>query len=127
MALVGFAIYYYYGRAALSNSVDWLRINQAQTAAFMVVKLFHCGFLISARSVMRSVFTFSPFSNKWVITGIAVTIITQLMITYIPFLNGIFRTTPFPKEWWPMILLCFFPGLISLELEKFFWRHLKRE
>ena len=127
MALVGFAIYYYYGRVALSNSVDWLRITQAQTAAFMAVKLFHCGFLISARSVMRSVFTFSPFSNKWVITGIAVAIITQLMITYIPFLNGIFRTTPFPKEWWPMILLCFFPGLISLELEKFFWRHLKRE
>lgn len=125
MSLVGFAIYYYFGKTALSNSVDWLRITQAQTATFMAVKLFHCGFLISARSVMKSVFTFNPFSNKWVLGGIILTIITQLMITYIPFLNSIFRTTPFPKEWWPLILPCFFPGLISLELGKFFWRRSK--
>ena len=122
MALTGFAIYYYFGAAGMSNSVDWLRITQAQTAVFMAVKLEHCGFLISARSVMKHIWEFNPFSNKWVLGGIAITIVAQLMITYLPPLNALFRTTPFPVEWWPVIALCWLPGLFSIELEKFFWR-----
>ena len=119
MALTGFAIYYYYGMPAISGSVDALRITQAQTAAFMAVKLLHCGFLVTARSITKSAFTFNPFSNKWVLWGIAVTIITQLMITYIPAVNVIFRTAPFPAEWWPLIILALFPGFLVVELEKF--------
>ncbi|MFC1901731.1 cation-translocating P-type ATPase [Chloroflexota bacterium] len=125
MALVGFAIYYYYGVTALSGpAVDELRITQAQTAAFMGVKLLHIGFLVSARSIMRSAFTFNPFSNKWVLLGIAITIITQLMITYIPPIQVVFRTAAFPAEWWPIIILSIFPGFIFLEVEKFLRRHL---
>ena len=119
MAITGFAIYYYYGMPALSGSVDALRITQAQTAAFMAVKLLHIGFLVTARSITKSAFTFSPFSNKWVLIGIAVTIITQLMITYVPFVQVIFRTAAFPAEWWPLIILALFPGFLVVELEKF--------
>jgi len=128
MAAVGFAIYYYYGSAAASDPVDELRLTQAQTAAFMGVKLLHIGLLVTARSVMESAFTFNPFSNKWVLIGIALTIITQLMITYLPFLNTLFRTEPFPMEWWPVIILALFPGFIVFEIDKFLRKRLgKRE
>ena len=124
MALTGFAIYYYYGMPAISGSVDALRLTQAQTAAFMAVKLLHIGFIFTARSIMKSAFTFSPFSNKWVLIGIAATIVTQLMITYVPFVQAIFRTAAFPTEWWPLIILAIFPGFLVVELEKLLRRRL---
>jgi len=125
MALTGFAIYYYYGQTAFSGSVvNELRITQAQTAAFLGVQMLHMGFLLTARSIMKSAFTFNPFSNKWVLAGIAITVTTQLMITYLPPVQAVFRTATFPAEWWLFILLALFPGFIVIELDKFFrkWR-----
>ena len=124
MAAVAFAIYYCYGLSAASSPVDELRLTQAQTAAFMAIKLLHVGFLVTARSLMESAFTFNPFSNRWVLIGIALTIITQLMITYLPFLNTLFRTEPFPVEWWPVIILALFPGFIVVEIDKFLRKRL---
>ena len=124
MAAAGFIIYWIYGHLAISGSVDELVLTQAQTAAFMAVKLLHVGFLVTARSIMKSAFTFNPFSNKWVLWGIAITIITQLMITYVPFINVIFRTAPFPVEWWPVVILALFPGFLVVELEKFLRKRL---
>ncbi|MFC1904970.1 cation-translocating P-type ATPase [Chloroflexota bacterium] len=126
MAATGFAIYWLYGSLAISSSVDELILTQAQTAAFMAVKLLHVGFLVTARSIMGSAFSFSPFSNKWVLWGIGLTIITQLMITYMPFFNVIFRTAPFPAEWWPIVFLSLFPGFLIVELEKFIRRRLSK-
>jgi len=121
MAASGFIVYWIYGHLAFethTSNMD-LVLTQAQTAAFMAVKLLHIGFIFTARSVMKSAFTFNPFSNKWVLIGVAVTIITQLMITYIPVVNAIFRTAAFPAEWWPLIILALFPGFLIVELEKF--------
>jgi len=126
MALTGFAIYYYYGMPAISGSVDALRLTQAQTAAFISVMLVHVGFIITARSITESAFTFSPFSNKWVLMGIAITIVTDLMIVYVPFLNVLFRTAPFPTEWWSLIILALLPGFLVVELEKFLKKQFKR-
>ena len=118
MAITGFAVYYYFGNPAISGSTDALRLTQAQTAAFFGVKLLHLGFLVTARSVTKSAFTFNPFSNKWVLLGMGLTIITQLMITYVPFFQALFRTVAFPHSWWPIIILALFPGFIIVEIEK---------
>src|SRR3989338_2838830 len=118
MAITGFAIYYYFGNPAISGSTDTLQLTQAQTAAFFGVKLLHLGFLVTARSVTKSAFTFSPFSNKWVLLGMALTIVTQIMITYVPFFQALFRTAAFPNGWWPIIILALFPGFIVIEVEK---------
>ena len=127
MAISGFVIYWIYGHLAMSGSVgDELMLTQAQTAAFMGVKLLHMGFVVTARSVMKSAFTFNPFSNKWVLAGIALTLITQLMITYVPAANVMFRTAPFPVQWWPVVILALFPGFLVVELEKWIRRHFSK-
>jgi len=126
MAITGFAIYHYFGNSAISGSVDTLRLTQAQTAAFFGVKLLHLGFLITARSITESAFTFSPFSNRWVIFGMGLTVITQLVITYIPFFQTLFRTAAFPNQWWPVIILALFPGFIVTEIEKFLRRKFEK-
>ncbi|MBM3142359.1 MAG: HAD-IC family P-type ATPase [Chloroflexi bacterium] len=119
MAAWGFLVYHVFGAPALSSPVDTLRITQAQTAAFMAVIWVHLGYILTARSVMRSAFTFSPFSNKWILAGMAITLVCQLAITYVPAFQSLFRTAAFPTEWWLLIVLGFVPGFFIVELEKF--------
>ena len=124
IAIPGFAIYYHFGSpAVVAGSVaDPLLLTQAQTAAFWAVLLVHFGFVMSARSVHQSAFTFSPFSNKWLLLGIAISILTRLLPTFIPMFSALFRTAAFPVEWWLLILPCLFPGFIVLELDKWIRR-----
>ena len=120
IAATGFFIYYYFGSPAVSAGAisDPLLLTQAQTAAFWAVVMVHIGFVISARSVFDSAFTFSPFSNRWLLLGIAVTIGARLLITFSPAVEGVFRIAPFPAEWWLLIIPCVLPGFIALELAK---------
>jgi len=90
----------------------------------MTVVFVHVGYIFTARSTFGSAFTFSPFSNKWVLGGVAITIIIDLMIVYAPFMNTIFRTTAFPAEWWPYIMLGIPIGFFIPELEKLVRRQL---
>ena len=116
MALTAFAIYYHFGGF---NSSSMPHIVQAQTATFVAVILFHLGYLISARSIYDSAFTFSPFSNRWVLFGIGITLLNVLLITYIPPLQAIFRTAAFPVDWWRVIILALLPGFFGIETEKY--------
>ncbi len=120
MAIAGFAVYYYYGMPAIDGELvvypDLL--TQAQTAAFTTVILVHLCYLMTARSVTDSAFTFSPFSNRWLLAGIVITIVVQLAIVYHPIGNAILGTKPLPLDWWgPMILLAL-PGFFVIEIEK---------
>jgi calcium-translocating P-type ATPase len=121
IALPGFGLYYYFGHAAVNDAgviVDALLLTQAQTAAFWGILLAHFGYLVSARSVLRSAFSFSPFSNPWLLAGIALSILIRMVPTAIPEAAALFRTAPFPTEWWPLILLCVFPSFIAIETDK---------
>ncbi|MFC1995431.1 cation-translocating P-type ATPase [Chloroflexota bacterium] len=128
MAATAFAIYYYFAAPAISGGVvvDPLRLAQAQSAAFMSVVMVHIGFVVTARSVFASAFTFNPFSNKWILWGIVVTIITDLLIVYVPALQSVFRTAALPLEWWSIIALALIPGFLAVELEKFLRKRLRK-
>jgi potassium/sodium efflux P-type ATPase len=133
MAAAGFVIYWTFGHLALPPGItadtvltpaQGLALTQAQTAALMTVVFVHVGYIFTARSTFGSAFTFSPFSNKWVLGGVAITIIIDLMIVYAPFMNTIFRTAAFPAEWWPYIMLGIPIGFFIPELEKLVRRQL---
>jgi Ca2+-transporting ATPase len=135
MAAAGFMIYWTFGHMALPLGVTVdtvltqaqnLALTQAQTAALMTVVFVHVGYVMTARSTFESAFTFSPFSNKWVLGGVALTIIIDLMIVYVPFMNTIFRTTAFPASWWLWILIGLPVGFFIPELEKLVRRRLRK-
>lgn len=119
MAGAGLSIFYLYGINALSIPVNELMIKQAQTAAFATVILVHVFYLITARSIYDSAFTFSPLSNKWSLIGIVVVLLSLMMIIYLEPLEFIFRTAAFPIEWWVPIILFALPGFFLIEIEKF--------
>ncbi|HBM85953.1 MAG TPA: ATPase, partial [Opitutae bacterium] len=121
IALPGFWIYHHFGAAAVAADgtiLDEHLLSQAQTAAFWAVLMVHDGFVMSARSVHKSAFTFSPFSNKWLLAGIGASLALRLLPMLFPQIASIFRMACFPAEWWLYILPCILPGFIVLELEK---------
>ncbi len=120
IAVPGFLVYFYFGAAAVEGGevVDPLLLSQAQTAAFWGVLFTHLGFVASARSIYDSIFTLNPFSNRWLLLGMAVSLVFHTGVTFIPFLSDVFRCAVFPVEWWPIVLLCLLPGLVVLELDK---------
>jgi len=127
MALAGFMIFYYFGEPAISGSVvDEELLMRARTAAFTTVMLVHICYIFTARSITESAFKFSPFSNKWVLIGVAVTLALQLTIIYTPKYIGInpFRTAPLPAEWWIPMILVSLPMFFIIEFEKFLTKRL---
>lgn len=120
------SIFLIFGMPALNNSMNELLINQAQTAAFATVILVHVFYLVTARSIHDSAFSFSPFSNKWILLGITAILSSLLMIIYLEPLEFIFRTTAIPLDWWPLIILFALPGFLVIELEKFLVKFIKR-
>jgi Ca2+-transporting ATPase len=123
MAISGFAIYYYYGMPAIDGTMKTdIEINdlltQAQTAAFTTVVLVHLCYVITARSITESAFTFSPFSNRWMLAGIAITIAVQLAIIYHPIGNALLGTASLPFDWWGLMILVALPGFFVIEIEK---------
>ncbi|MFO7619144.1 MAG: HAD-IC family P-type ATPase [Thermoplasmata archaeon] len=124
MLLVSFFVYWYYGTHPDNHDIY---VVQAQTAAFISLQMVHIGYLMTARSIEKSAFRFSPFSNRWVLAGIFTTVVTALLITYTSIGNAIFRTEAIPLEWWPVLLLCLVPGFAVIEVEKYFEARKKRK
>jgi magnesium-transporting ATPase (P-type) len=120
ISLCGFVVFYHFGQAAVVDNaiVDPLLVSQAQTAAFWAVLLVHFGFVMSARSVYKSAFSFNPFSNQWLLLGILISFLARLAPTFSPVIGSLFRTVPFPADWWWWILPCALPGFIVLEIDK---------
>jgi len=104
-------------------------LAQAQTIAFTTLIMVQLMYLFTARSLAKSAFTFSPFSNKWVLLGAAVTIGLQLVIVYSVPLFGIspLKTVPFPTIWWIPIIFVSLLGFFIIELEKLFTRKLEKD
>ena len=120
IAIPGFLIYYHFGAAAVVDGVivNELLLTQAQTAAFWAILLAHFGYVVSARSIYASAFTINPFSNHWLLAGIGLSLAIRFIPTMVPEAAALFRTAPFPSAWWPLILACFFPSFITIELDK---------
>ncbi|MEA3295467.1 MAG: HAD-IC family P-type ATPase [Euryarchaeota archaeon] len=121
VVISGFAIYYFYGSpAVIGSEVDEDLLRQAQTAAFTTVIMIHIFYLITARSITESAFTFSPISNKWIWLGIGVTIAAQLIIVYVLPNTGfnLLKTEPIPLNWWWLMILFASGGFIIIEMEK---------
>ncbi len=65
-----------------------------QTMAFTVLCFSQLGHVMVIRSGQDSIFKIGFFSNKSMVGAILITVSLQLMIVYLPFFNGIFKTQP---------------------------------
>lgn len=122
MAASAFFIFYHFGAASVNGEdiVNETLLTQAQTAAFMTVMTVHVLYLLTARSLTRSVFAMSPLSNRWLLLGIVATVSLHLIIVYVLPLVGFnpLKVEAFPGTWWLMIIGVSLPAIFVIEIEK---------
>ena len=93
-----------------------------QTIVFTVLtvsQLFHS---LAVRSESESLFTIGLFSNLPMLGAIAVTLLLQLAVIYVPALNGVFHTRPLPLSELAMCLAVSSLVLFAVEIEKLLMR-----
>lgn len=79
-------------------------LAQAQTIAFTAMVVFQWFQALNARSQRMSVFSIGFFSNRWLLVGVAVAVLLQLLVIYSP-LGVLLGTAPLAAMDWVMILL----------------------
>ena len=96
-----------------SGNDDW------ETMVFTVIVWGQLTTALAVRSEKESLFKLGLFTNKAMLGAIAVGVVLQLAVIYVPFLNPIFDTKPLTAG---ELLLCtalsFIP-FVAIELEKF--------
>lgn len=103
------------------RSVDALgheaQMTEARTMGFTILVFAQLFNALASRSHLQSAFV-GLFSNKWLWGAIGISVVLQLVVIYVPFLNGPFGTVPLsPLAWLECLGLSVFV-LIASELRK---------
>lgn len=97
-------------------------IEEARTVAVNAVVMIELFYLFNSRSLEKSMFRMGVLSNKWIIAGVVIMIGLQLLYTYFPPMNSLFKSVPIDLESWGMIIALAFATFTVVELEKWIKR-----
>ena len=97
---------------AIKNGLHW------QTIVFNVVCLSQMGHVLAIRSETRSLFRIGVFSNKPLIGAVVIALLLQLMITYVPFFQPIFKTQALTMMEFAVVGLASSLVFFAVEIEK---------
>jgi Ca2+-transporting ATPase len=84
------------------------------------------GNALALRSERESIFKIGLLSNKSMLNAVLLTLLLQLAVIYLPFLQSVFKTNALS---WPELLICLILSTIvfwGVELEKWFKRRADR-
>jgi len=95
-------------------------LNYARTMAFVGLGFFMIYNAYSSRSLEKSVLRMNPFSNKTLLLGIAGSILSILVVVYIPFMQSIFETEPLTPQSWMLVLVAGLPVILAAAIMKKF-------
>ncbi len=84
------------------------------TAVIAGIMAGQLGTLVATRTNVASAFSLSPFRNRWLLPGVAAEIAILLGIVYLPPLQAVFSTSPFPPVYW-LFLYSFVPVILLFE------------
>jgi magnesium-transporting ATPase (P-type) len=68
----------------------------AQTATFTLLAVCEWFNVLNCRSETKSALSFDVFKNHWLIGGLVVSNVLQVLVVFTPFMNKIFHTVPIP-------------------------------
>ncbi|MDI6798972.1 MAG: calcium-transporting P-type ATPase, PMR1-type [Candidatus Aenigmarchaeota archaeon] len=79
--------------------------EKARTMAFTVSVFFELFFIFNCRSERHSAFKTKPFSNKYLLAAVALSVLLQLFVIHVPFVQPYFGTVPLSLIDWLKIIL----------------------
>lgn len=88
---------------------EWtlLQGRSLETARTVAVNMFVFGelfYLFNCRSLRYSMFRLGVFSNRWLILGVILMILLQMVFTYSPLMNQLFGSAPMGSLEWAWVL-----------------------
>jgi Ca2+-transporting ATPase len=113
MGLVSLAVGYYFWSM---GHPYW------RTIVFTTITLSQMGNALAIRSNRDSLFRIGLLSNKAMLGAVLLTLVTQLAVVYIPFLQSLFKTGPLTA---PELVLCLLLSTVvfwAIEIEKWVMR-----
>jgi Ca2+-transporting ATPase len=93
-------------------------LAEARTVVVNAIVMVEAFYLLNCRSLIRSIFSLGIFSNLWVLLGIGLIIVVQLLFTYAPIMNGLFHSAPIDADSWSRIVAVAAIAFAAVELEK---------
>jgi Ca2+-transporting ATPase len=97
-------------------------VDQARTLAFTTLVFFQLMNVFNVRSETESAFS-HMFTNRWIWAAIGVSVLLQLAVVYLPFLQAAFRTAPLSLTDWLVCLAVSSTVLWPMEIIKLIARH----
>ena len=96
---------------------DGSSLAVARTMAFSVLGISQLVHAFNMRSE-RSLFKVGIFSNKKMVQSFIICLALQVSVVSIPFLTGIFKTTPLNSSQWLTVILLALVPILVVEIEK---------
>lgn len=100
-------------------------IEAARTCAVNIFVFGEIAYLFNCRSLRRSMFRIGLFSNRWVLVGVGLMVLLQLLFTYLPAMNSAFGSRPIGLKEWGIIIAASSIVYCVIECEK--WIRRRRE
>jgi cation-transporting ATPase F len=97
-------------------------LETTRTVVVNVVVFVELFYLFSSRSLVRSPFQLGFFSSPWVLGGAALMVLIQILYTYAPFMNRLFKSAPLTARLWLDVLAVSLAAFLVVELEKWLRR-----
>lgn len=95
-----------------------------QTMTFTTLTLAQMGNALATRSDRDTLWQIGLFSNKVMVGSVALTLLLQLAVTYIPLMNRVFSTTPLGLR--DLLISLAFSVVVFLAVEFFKWIRQRR-
>ncbi len=117
MGFVSLATGYYFWS---NGNPNW------QTIVFTTLTLSQMGNALALRSERESLFKIGLFSNNSMLNAVLLTLVLQLAVIYLPFLQSVFKTNPL--SWQELLISLILSTIVfwGVELEKWFKRRADR-
>ncbi len=105
-----FFVYLYYGLK--------FPINKARTIVFVESMLLELFFAFSIRKEKQSMFRTNPFENLQLFGAVILSLILQLFVVYVPFMQPIFKTVSLSGIDWLVIIFVDFTAITIIDMLK---------
>lgn len=99
-------------------------VEAARTCAVNIFVFGEIFYLFNCRSLRLSVFRIGLFSNRWVLGGVGLMVLLQLLFTYLPVMNRAFGSRPIGLKEWVVIVGASSIVYCVIECEKWFRRRI---
>ena len=101
-------------------------VMRAQTIAFTTLAMFQVFNALNVRSRDKSLFRIGPFSNRYLLGAIALSLTLQVLATTVPFMQTALGTEALQVSDWLTITAVAGSVFVADEVRKFVQRHLRR-